>query len=244
MIKIIASSDFHGRMPEITESFDLFLICGDICPVENHNIKFQDNWLHNDFVQWINSLQFKTEWSKVVMVPGNHDFAMQNYKRKDYDGIERMCNNRLVILRNEEYDFEFPVSDGIDSLRIFGTPYCSIFGRWAFMRSSEVLEEKYSQIPNGIDILLSHDAPNIWGLGDITQGYFQQFGTGNPILSKHIERVRPKLFLCGHFHSGNHELQDIDGTLMANVSYVDESYNPYWNVLSFNYNEEREEFSR
>jgi len=37
-------------------------------------------------------------------------------------------------------------------------------------------------------------------------------------------RVHPKLFVCGHFHSGNHELQNVDGIYMANVSYIDESY--------------------
>ena len=237
-MKIIASSDFHGFLPNIEEPFDLFLICGDVCPVECHGRKFQDEWLHDDFVSWINSLPFNTPWSKVVMTPGNHDFVMESYDREDYDGLERMCNNRLVILRNEQYNFEFPVSDGTDTLSIFGTPYCTIFGNWAFMRSIEVLEQKFSEIPEGIDILISHDAPNVNKLGAITQGYYKSDTTGNVLLPKHIERVKPKLFVCGHFHSGNHELTNIGDTIAANVSYINEDYEPFWDVLSIYYDEE------
>lgn len=237
-IKILASSDFHGFFPEISESFDLFLICGDICPVECHSIKFQDDWIFNDFIPWINSLPFNTPWSKVIITPGNHDFIFTKYSNENLRGIERMCNNNLIILINEEYNFEFPVSDGVDSLRIFGTPYCSIFGRWAFMCSTDVLEEKFSQIPEGIDILISHDAPNVNKLGAITQGYWKSDTTGNSILPKHIERVKPKLHVCGHFHSGNHELTKIGETISTNVSYVNEDYDPFWDVLSIYYDEE------
>ena len=89
-MKILASSDFHGYLPEVIEPFDLFLICGDICPAECHSRKYQDAWIHEDFVPWINSLPFKNPWSMVVMTPGNHDFVMESYDREDYDGIERM----------------------------------------------------------------------------------------------------------------------------------------------------------
>lgn len=237
-MKIIASSDFHGRPPEISEPFDLFLICGDVCPVECHSRKYQDVWLHEDFVSWINSLPFENPWSMVVMTPGNHDFVMESYEKEDYEGLERMCNNRLKILRNEEYVFEFPVSDGLDYLKIFGTPYCAIFGHWAFMRDTDVLEYKFSEITEDTDILISHDAPNVNKLGAITQGYYKSDTTGNPLLQKHIERVNPKLFLCGHFHSGNHEWSKIGETLCANVSYINEEYEPFWDILSIYYDEE------
>lgn len=237
-MKILASSDFHGYLPEVIEPFDLFLICGDICPAECHSRKYQDAWIHEDFVPWINSLPFKNPWSMVVMTPGNHDFVMESYDREDYDGIERMCNYNLKILRNEPYEFFYPVSDGVDSLRIFGTPYCTIFGRWAFMRELDVLEMKFSEIPEDTDILISHDAPNVNKLGAITQGYWKSDTTGNQLLPKHIERVKPKLFVCGHFHSGNHELSKIGETLCANVSYVNEAYEPFLDILSIYYDEE------
>lgn len=35
-MKVISFSDPHGVLPKIEEPFDLMLICGDICPVDNH----------------------------------------------------------------------------------------------------------------------------------------------------------------------------------------------------------------
>jgi len=237
-MKILATSDLHGFLPEIGEQFDLLLICGDICPVECHNRKFQDKWIHEDFIPWINSLPYKEEWSKVIMIPGNHDFIFGKYSKKDCNEIEEKCNNSLKILRHELYEFEFSVSDGIDSLKIFGTPYCTIFGNWAFMCENDVLEKKYSEIPEDIDILMSHDAPNVNKLGAITQGNYKSDTTGNPLLSKVIERVKPKMFICGHFHSGNHEWSKIGDTLCANVSYVNEEYEPFWAIQTIYLDEE------
>lgn len=243
-MKIIASSDFHGRMPEIKEPFDLFLIAGDICPVECHGKKFQEDWLHTDFVEWVNSLPYNTPCSKVVMTWGNHDFYGEKCTEADILGIERMCNGRLKILNHEAYDFEYPVSDGIDSLKIFASPYCSIFGRWAFMKDDETLDKLFHEIPEDIDILVCHDSPNVHGLGDITQGYWKQSGTGDKMLYSQIKRSNPKLFVCGHFHSGNHELIEDEGILMSNVSYINEDYDPYWPVLELYYDEENRKFIR
>lgn len=237
-MKILASSDFHGKLPEIKIPFDLFLIAGDVCPVECHGKKFQEEWLLNDFVKWINSLPFNTPWSKVVMVWGNHDFWGETCGKENTLGLERMCNNRLKILNHESYNFEFPVNDGVDDFKIFGTPYCGMFGRWAFMKEDDELDKLFSEIPNDTDIIVSHDSPNVYGLGDITQGYWAKQGTGNRVLFNHIKRVEPRLFVSGHFHSGNHDFQKIGSIYMANVSYINEAYDPYWPILLINYDEE------
>ena len=46
---------------------------------------------------------------------------------------------------------------------------------------------------------------------------------------------KPKYVFCGHIHSGNHNMQEINGTFFANVSYVDESYSPTNNIFSFDF---------
>lgn len=241
-MKIIASSDFHGNLPVITEPFDLFLIAGDICPATNHQVSYQMAWLFKDFVEWINALPYKNPWSKVILVPGNHDFALERISHAQILEFEQKCESHLKFLRHDLYEFEFPVSDGLDSLKIFGTPYCSIFGHWAFMVNDETLEKKFGQIPEGIDILVSHDSPNVGKLGAILEGPWKSETTGNRILPKHIERVKPKVFVSGHFHSGNHELQKLGETYAANVSYVNEDYEPAYPVLDIPYNEETREF--
>jgi Icc-related predicted phosphoesterase len=238
MMKFLATSDIHGYFPNITEEFDLLMICGDICPATDHSIYYQENWIKTIFTQWINSLPYKTAWSKVILVPGNHDFWLERMSVAQKLEIEMLCSHRMKILRHDEYEFEYPVSDGLDSLTIFGTPYCSIFGRWAFMVNDETLEKKFSQIGEDVEILLSHDSPNIYGLGDVTEGPFKQVGSGNKILSKHIERIKPYILHTGHFHSGNKLFEERNGTWMANVSYINEDYIPSNAVLSYNFDEE------
>lgn len=241
-MKILGSSDFHGQLPTIESPFDLFLIAGDICPTKNHSVPFQMEWIFNTFVAWINSLPYNTPWSQVILVPGNHDFALERINKSEIAELEAKCNGRLKFLRHDLYEFEYPVSDGTDTLTIFGTPYCSIFYNWAFMISDEALDKKFSQIPEGVDILVSHDSPTINKLGAILAGPYKSDTTGNKVLAKHIERIKPKLFLSGHFHSGNHNFEVINGTLMGNVSYVDEDYYPSYPVKEFDYNEETREW--
>lgn len=230
MLTVIASSDFHGTLPEINNPFDLFLICGDVCPVWNHNRKFQQEWLDNEFVEWINNLPFKNEWSKVIMVFGNHDFIGESMSKKQMQEFESKTMNRVVVLKNDTYEFDY--DDG-KFLHVFGTPYCKIFGNWAFMRSNDYLDEKYGMCPEGVDIFISHDSPSTNNLGTIQEGWSSGTDAGNVILSKHIERVKPKYFFSGHIHSGNHEFTEYDGTKMANVSYLNERYNPVFEPLIF-----------
>jgi Icc-related predicted phosphoesterase len=238
-----AVSDLHGNLPTITEEFDLLLIAGDITPAQwGYGSKgVQWDWLINEFKNWIDTLPYKNLWSKVFVVPGNHD--------KCFDGIvskaqmmewEFMTLGRLKILNHDMYDFEYPVSDGTDVLRIFGTPYCKEFGNWSFMVDDETLDRKYSQIPESVDILLSHDSPNINKVGavlDENSRFYNPFA-GNDILAKHIWRINPLIFHSGHIHSGNHVPFMLDGVYFANVSLVDEDINPVYNILTYEFNEE------
>lgn len=76
-MKIIVTSDLHGTLPEIKTEFDLLLICGDICPVWNHDRRYQKEWLNTDFADWIKSLPYKNALSRVVCIAGNHDYFLE-----------------------------------------------------------------------------------------------------------------------------------------------------------------------
>lgn len=240
MLKTFVTSDLHGELPVITENFDLLLICGDVVPAHDHYYAFQKEWVENEFVEWINKLPFKNAGSKVIMTPGNHDIVFERWGENDYMYLNRLTNGRLIILRHKEYVFDYMMYDdlGTDThlfpvskqLRIFGTPYCQIFGNWAFMRSDSILKRKFDEIPEGLDILISHSAPLIEKYGTIQQGYYKK-DVGCPILADAIKRTKPKYAFCGHIHSGDHNLNTIDGTALANVSYVDEAYEPTNNIL-------------
>lgn len=239
MLKILATSDLHGYLPHIEEPFDILLIAGDICPPRDHFFSYQIEWMRSEFVPWIKTLPFRNKLSKVIMTWGNHDFVGERAKKSAIDEICRMTDNRLIVLKHEEYSFDTPSDNGIDELKIFGTPYCSEFGNWAFMPSDEKRKEKLDMIPEGIDILVSHDSPMKNGLGDITEGIYSPLVKGSRELAACIERVKPLLFVSGHFHSGNHKFEKIDNTWMANVSYVNERYSPVNPILSMDYDENK-----
>ena len=235
MIKTVVFSDPHGNLPVINEEFDLMLIGGDICPAHDHYNWYQREWLSTVFVEWVMNLPFKDKSSKVIFIGGNHDCylgeernPMQGYS-SIYTDIIKPCGGRLIYLEDTEYVFEKETEDGkIESLKIYGTPWCKIFGRWWFMRDDKKLAQIYSNIPEGLDILITHDAPDIQGCGKITMGPWAGENAGNKVLAKAIKEKEPKYVFWGHIHTGSHKLTKVykKNTYIRCVSILDEEYYP------------------
>jgi len=226
-MNILALSDTHGSLPKIDTPFDVLLICGDVCPVYCHATKFQREWVNDEFNKWISNLPFKDDNSVVVMTPGNHDFVFEGKEPywtviKDF---ELAKNPRIKVLYNETYEHTYLDNNGVvHTLSIYGTPACKVFGNWAFMYGPDTLKEMYNKCPEGVDIIISHDAPTINELGFIHEGRWSGKDAGNPLLDDLMNRVKPKYYFCGHIHSGQHAMTEHNGTMTANVSYVDEQY--------------------
>ena len=109
------------------------------------------------------------------------------------------------------------------------------------MVSDKTLEKKYKQIPDNVDILISHDSPTLNELGFIHSGWNAGTEAGNKVLDKYIVEKKPKYFFSGHIHSGNHAFKKIGDTYMANVSYINENYTPFYPILEFTLNGETKE---
>lgn len=220
-MKVCATSDLHGFLPEI-EPCDLLLICGDIMPLSiQTNMPESEKWLKEVFIPWIDSLPI----DQVILIAGNHDFFME---RSSLKATTMLNTEKLTYLRNESTVY---VSNGGEIITIFGTPYCKIFGNWAFMRSPDTLKEKYSAIPEKVDILISHDAPMIERIGKIQEGRWAGTEAGNSQLAEEIVRKKPRWCFCGHIHSGEHNITEYEGIKLANVSLVNETYEPVNNPL-------------
>ena len=162
MINICAISDKHGYIPKIEEPFDLMLIGGDNVNLYCQRDKYDTiNWYITTFVDWINNLPFKNDGSKVLWIAGNHEIGWENLGKegrlKIADNIKSLTNNRAIYLEDSLYSF--------NGITIYGTPWCKIFGNWAFNKNNEDLKNIYQYIPYNIDILLTHDAP--YGTSDI-----------------------------------------------------------------------------
>ena len=122
--------------------------------------------------------------------------------------------------------------DEVDGLRIYGTSWVlHINGCWAFEAPSggECLVSRFSAIPEGLDILLTHTPPKIRHQKldvsiDTKSPHF-----GSEELTVALRRAQPRLALCGHIHSGDHkayELVHASGavTTIRNVSRLNEDY--------------------
>lgn len=219
-MKVTAVSDLHGNLIDIEEC-TVLLICGDISPLDIQKDYIQmTKWFFNDFYNWICNLPCEY----VILTPGNHDFWFEKFIK---DSTMYLWD-KLSILINSTAEIFY----GIKHIKIFGTPYCKTFGNWAFMPGDSNLEELYSNIPEDIDILITHDAPNIGKIGNILE--YDEKDASNKYLGDAIKVKKPKYVLCGHIHSGDHELKEIEGIRCANVSILDESYSINYKPLTFN----------
>lgn len=230
-MKIAVISDLHGHLPiypspywEGIEECELLLICGDILPLHCQSKAIASrSWLTDDFKPWAVSLPVE----QVYFIAGNHDFWLE---RNDLTAHQIFSSHDKVrYLKNEYVDYISTQDARV--YRIFGTPYCHIFGNWAFMRSEETLTKKFKVIPDNVDVLISHDAP--YGVSDICfQGFSSDKGhIGCPELRDAIIEHKPKYNFHGHLHSSNHEEEILGETKVFNTSILDEGYNLIYKPL-------------
>ena len=229
MIKLAAFSDSHGLLPEIKEPFDLLLIAGD-----NVDLNYQRNqhdtmsWYITTFVDWVNSLPYKDENSIVLWIAGNHEIGWERLEEGRFEiakYIQDKTNNRAIYLEDSLYNF--------NGITIYGTPWCKIFGNWAFMKDQESLNKLYSYIPQDCNILLTHDAP--YGTSDMcfdwTKWGRNPEHIGNVALRDAILEKSPKINIHGHLHSSNHNKEILDKTDVYCVSILNEDYKIEYPVL-------------
>ena len=208
-MKLVAVSDLHGTLPEIP-SCDLLLIGGDICPVTNHKVEFQGQWLDTIFREWLRRQPAR----KIVCVAGNHDFVFEQLPE--------------LVPRDLPWTYLQDSATEWEGLRIYGTPWQPWFYDWAFNLYEPQLKVKWDLIPPGTDILVLHGPPYGYGDGVAERGGMRR--TGSPSLLRRIEEVAPKLAIFGHIHEGRGDWQ-FGTTRLANVTILDAAYNhvyPPW----------------
>ena len=128
-MKICGLSDIHGQFRDIPEC-DVLCITGDIINLnDQRSIDASRHWWYTRFTKWVNRLPCK----KVIITPGNHDFFLEDaYNKYYYDELKQdlsaRTNDKLVILINEQYEYE--------GIKFYGCPYINPImfqeGRWAF----------------------------------------------------------------------------------------------------------------
>ena len=124
----------------------------------------------------------------------------------------------LVVYPSKTETIEVIPDDGFNGAHRYRARMCAGFVNG---------KTKYVDATDTIQFVHKHED------GTITPGWAGK-DAGNPWLADEIMRKQPDYCFCGHIHSGNHELQEITGIHLANVSLVGEDYNIHYEPLYLN----------
>ena len=84
-------------------------------------------------------------------------------------------------------------------VKIFGSPYTTKYGNWAFQyRAGSGGEVWRGEIPRDADVVVVHGP--VLGHLDVAPPSYRHAGCRD--LGGEVREVRPELFVCGHVHEG------------------------------------------
>lgn len=226
-MKIMAISDLHGNLEKLDPNgADVVVVAGDIAPLRGRdpwNVCDQQDWINKEFREWTSSysnIQF-------VVIPGNHDFfpiAHVLFKGMEFDWKYAFSSNVHFLVDG---------STEISGTKFYGTPWVPIISySWAFEAEPGKLRSRFSKIPTGLDVLVTHSPPLIpdRDVDRSLQTDSEHFGSSE--LTAAICRKHPHVVFCGHIHTGLHGGVDFESSRVYNVSRLDEryeiAYEPTW----------------
>ncbi|KAJ5691608.1 hypothetical protein N7488_012343 [Penicillium malachiteum] len=181
-ITVVCISDTHNTQTKVPNG-DILIHAGDL----TQSGSFQEL---QDAITWLRSLPHPTK----IVIAGNHELLLDP-ARDDDSG--RAASERsqidwgnIIYLENEEVTVSCPNGR---QLRVYGSPYSSRHGNWAFQYSRN--EDVWAgSVPDGIDVLITHGPP---------LAHLDLLKFGCPYLLQTLWRVRPRLHVFGHIHEGS-----------------------------------------
>jgi Icc-related predicted phosphoesterase len=195
---IVAISDTHNLHHQVT------LPKGDIL-VHSGDVSSQGK--EREIVAFLNWFSAQPHKHK-VFIAGNHDFYFENTPVSD---VNKLIPDNVIYLNDSGVT--------IEGIRIWGSPVQPWFYDWAFNRKrGEDIRKHWALIPQNTDILLTHGPA--YGIHDKTT---RGEKVGCVDLRETIDKIQPKLFVCGHIHEG-YGVLDNGQTTFINASVVNLQY--------------------
>jgi Icc-related predicted phosphoesterase len=224
--KITFISDTHGKHNQITKDLpggDILIHAGDF--MNSGYSKYEAL----DFFIWFDSIK---NYDNKIFIAGNHDRLME-FDTQTMLG-ELTGFKTIDYLQDEElgiYHDDLNGDHSEDNIHIYGSPWQPEFYNWAFNlpRNGSELKERWGQIPNNTDILITHGPP--FGFLDIP-GHGTPMNIGCEMLRYRIDELRPKIHVFGHIH-GSAGYYFNGHTHFINASVLNERYMYANKPLSF-----------
>jgi Icc-related predicted phosphoesterase len=202
MTSIVCIADLHEHLVDVPRC-DLLLIAGDVSFAFKGDLPAKQAFLIGQFNNWLEHVPA----TEVVLVAGNHDQSIEAYGMPDGLRCHYLEDGGVELF----------------GLRIWGTPWQPWFSDWAFnapRRDGEsFLATKFDAIPVDTNIVVAHGPPR--GYGDRTRDEH----VGSTAMTATLERVQPRLMVCGHIHPGYGRYQ-LGDTEIVNAALVDDQYRP------------------
>lgn len=199
-MRIVAISDTHGEHASFTHAIpdcDLLIHAGDFM-ISGERV--QEIVSFND---WLGKLPSK----KAVVIAGNHDLIFE----KKREAASRLLTNAIYLEDS---------GATVEGLRIWGSPVQPRFYDWAFNRNRGAdIKRHWDLIPPRTDVLVTHGPP--YGIRD--QSEATSHGCDQLLIA--VERIKPRLHVFGHIHSG-HGTEMKNGTEFVNAAVLNEAYAP------------------
>lgn len=208
----------HGARPKL-EGGDLLIVTGDLTARDEPDqyLKFND---------WLKIQDYK----KKIIIAGNHDNCLQT-------GISVFVNpllsKSMLPIYGPDVIYLYDSGTEFEGLKIWGSPWSKTFKginphcKAFTVDAEEELAKKWDQIPDDIDILITHSPP--FGILDgIPIGDGSLFHVGSHSLYERYEKYedwkKPVLHIFSHIHEG-YGKQGGD-TIFVNCSIMNARYKP------------------
>lgn len=208
-MRLVLTSDLHGYLPPV-QTCDVLLVAGDVCPIENHKLDFQADWLKYRFRPWLRDAPARQK----IFIAGNHDFIF--YERPN---ISYEMDWPGIYLRDSGIEWE--------GVHFWGSPWANELPGWPFTAPESVLQTYWDLIPVETQVLMVHGPP--LGYGDIVIGSRSgdELHVGSSTLEHTLARLpNLKLVVFGHIHEGAGIYQHRSGLPLVNAALMDVAYRP------------------
>lgn len=217
-VRLLCMSDTHGLHGSIPADqlyeCDLLLFAGDFTLVGDPKDV-------NSFKEWLSHLSCQK-----VVIAGNLDLTFDTAKLDHFtERITGYCHPDVPIdsikpaFLSNPGNMRYAEHECVEvaGVKIFASPYTPEFRDWGFQILPGEGKERWSVIPDDVDVVLTHGPPR--GVCDKT---VTGFSAGCPDLKDALERTKPALCVFGHIHEA-HGVDRLGSTLCCNVAMVNVS---------------------